>query len=231
MGRTVPQRALVTRRRIGDDPGMRLIRLHSTLAVRLGSPMLVVALACGADDSDGTASDPTIGTTAPSTTIDPSTSSATTDPTTSTMTTEPEESSSGVDPSTSVGPSDSSSTDPSDSTGAPACDPVVPGIWASCIDEMGDIDNTLCMWMGTGESVGMVSCLSAASNPDANTCFIRGCKDACDCFAPPATGTAPVVCDSIVEGGEMGCALACGNGETCPDGMECIDNLCFWPPA
>jgi len=107
----------------------------------------------------------------------------------------------------------------------------VPGIWASCVDETGDIDNTLCMWMGTGESVGMVSCLSSSSEPDANTCFIRGCKDVCDCFAPPATGTAPVVCDTIVAGGEFGCALDCSDGQTCPDGMMCYDNLCFWPPV
>jgi hypothetical protein len=96
---------------------------------------------------------------------------------------------------------------------------------------MGEIDNTLCEWMGTGKSVGMVSCLSAASEKGANTCIIRGCKDVCDCFAPPATGNAEVICDTIISGDELGCALSCANGETCPDGMECFDNLCFWPPA
>lgn len=200
------------------------------LRLRYALITLATTLGCGGDDSGGTATETSPSTTTPTTTIDPSTSSGSTDPST-TMTTDPTESSSGVDPSTSEGTADSSSGDPSETTGSIGCDPVVPGIWASCIDEMGDIDNTLCMWMGTGESVGMVSCLSSSSEPDANTCFIRGCKDVCDCFAPPATGTAPVVCDTIVDGGEFGCALDCSDGQTCPDGMMCYDNLCFWPLA
>jgi hypothetical protein len=199
------------------------------LSRSLVASVLVAALGCGGDDSEGTATETSPTTTAPTTTtVDPTSSSSTIDPSDTSATDPSESSSTSIDPST--GPVDTSG-DPSESSGGPACDPVVPGQWNSCINDMGAIDNTLCMWMGTGKSVGMVSCLNAASDPDANTCFIRGCKDTCDCFAPPATGTAPVVCDSIIDGGEFGCALSCANGETCPDGMTCLDNLCFWPAA
>lgn len=128
---------------------------------------------------------------------------------------------------------DTAGTDASsDSTGDPnACDPVVPGEWNACVDADGNIDNTLCNWMGTGGSTGFLSCLSASSNPDANVCFIRDCEDACDCFAPPPTGNAPVVCAEILADNGRGCALDCSEGQQCPDGMECLDGLCFHPPA
>ena len=111
-----------------------------------------------------------------------------------------------------------------------ACDPVIPGEWNACVDMGGNVDNTLCKWMGMGGATGFIGCLSSASNPDANVCFISGCEDVCDCFAPPATGTAPVVCSEILQGGGKGCALSCANQETCPDGMTCLDGLCFWAP-
>lgn len=129
-----------------------------------------------------------------------------------------------------TGGDDGSGTTGGDTTSSNPCDPVVPGYWNACKNENGQVDNTLCEWHGTGDSVGMVGCLSAADDPDANVCFISGCEDVCDCFAPPATGNAPIICDAILEGGGMGCALDCSNGETCPDGMECISSLCFWPP-
>jgi hypothetical protein len=123
-----------------------------------------------------------------------------------------------------------SGTTGGDTTTGPACDPVVPGDWNACMDENGQVDNTLCNWQGSGDSVGMVGCLTAADDEDANVCFISGCEDVCDCFAPPATGDAPIICDEILAAGGTGCALDCSNGETCPDGMECISSLCFWPP-
>ncbi len=115
-------------------------------------------------------------------------------------------------------------------TAGGACDPVIPGEWNACLDGGGNVDNTLCNWMGMGGATGFIGCLSSASNPDANVCFISGCEDVCDCFAPPATGTAPVVCEQILQGGGKGCALSCANQETCPDGMTCLDGLCFWVP-
>ena len=52
---------------------------------------------------------------------------------------------------------------------------------------------------------------------------------ACDCFAPPATGDAVVTCAAVLQGGGTACVLSCGGGETCPDGMECLSGTCFWP--
>lgn len=121
--------------------------------------------------------------------------------------------------------------DSSSSGGGPVCDPPVVGEWNACIDEGGDIDNTLCNWVGNPDGTGFLTCLSASELEGANVCIIRGCEDTCDCFDPPATGTAEVVCAEILAGGEMGCGLDCSRGQTCPDGMECAGGLCFWPPA
>ncbi len=124
----------------------------------------------------------------------------------------------------------SESTDGS-SSGGNACNPVVPGTWNPCIDESGNVDNTQCMWMGTGESQGFIGCLTSSRMEGANVCMISDCIDVCDCFAPPSTGTAEVICEDILAGGGKACALSCADGQTCPDGMICSSGLCFWPPA
>ncbi len=207
-------------------------------------------VACPKDDDDSdTAATATLTT---STTIDPSTTSDET-----TTDTPAETSSSGAESSTapaeSSGPSDESSTGaacPADADciddsmcpgggscigclciGGNQCDPIVPGEWNSCVDADGNTDNTLCNWMGSGSATGFIGCLNSAGMDGANVCFISGCEDVCDCFAPPATGTATVICSEILADGGTGCALDCSGGATCPDGMICSDNLCFWPPA
>lgn len=201
-------------------------------------------LACGGDDGGGTG---TPGTTTSSTTTDAesTTTSTTGEDTTTTApaeTTTSEESSGAVDSSTGAAcPLDAECIDDSMCGGGTCidcacfggnqCDPVVPGGWNACVGENGMTDNTLCMWVGSGSSVGMVSCLNASSMKGANVCFIRGCEEACDCFAPPETGTAAVVCAPILANEELGCALDCSDGKLCPDGMICSDNICFWPPA
>jgi hypothetical protein len=121
----------------------------------------------------------------------------------------------------------------SSSGGSQACEPPVVGEWNSCVDENGDIDNTLCNWMGNPDGTGFLTCLSAPPMDleGGNICTIRGCRDVCDCFDPPATGTAPVVCAEILADGDTACGLDCSEGQTCPDGMECASGLCFWPPA
>ncbi len=194
--------------------------------------LATLVLACGGDDSDDGAttnptSSPTIGDDDDDDDDDGSSSAEDPGSSSDGGSTGPQpESSSGPDPASSSGADESSSTGPFN-----FCDPIVPGEWVSCHDENGAIDNTLCMWMGTGESVGMVSCLGASELKGANTCFIRGCVDTCDCFAPPDTGTAEVICGPIIEGGENGCGLDCSNDRICPDGMMCLGGLCFWPPA
>ena len=139
------------------------------------------------------------------------------------------ESSSGGAESTDDGMMDSTSAG---STGpGNTCDPIVPGEFNACIDKGGGIDNTLCNWIGDPDFTGMVSCLTSSKVEGANVCMISGCEDECDCFAPPPTGDAPVVCADILEGGGFACALSCAAGETCPDGMECLSGLCFHNPG
>lgn len=68
-------------------------------------------------------------------------------------------------------------------------------------------------------------------NPSLGVCAKR-CEDVCECWAAPATGTAAVTCVPLVDGDpKKTCVLDCSNGETCPDGMECLDTLsiCVWP--
>lgn len=166
-----------------------------------------------------------------------SSESETTDASTGSITT-------GVSMSSSVGTTEEDTTgmpmtsettaspETSGSSGDPnACNPVVPGEWNSCHDEMGGVDTTLCNWIGDPDATGFIGCLVSSKMPEFNTCFISGCEDACDCFAPPATGTAVVECADILSDGGTGCHLNCSNGETCPDGMECQGTSCFWPPA
>jgi len=40
-----------------------------------------------------------------------------------------------------------------------------------------------------------------------------------------------VACAPVFAGGVKGCVLQCGNGEACPEGMECRVNTstCYWP--
>lgn len=212
---------------------------------------LPILLACPKDDGRDTNATTTLTT---STTIDPSTTTDADDTTTDT----PAESSTGplettTTPAESSGPSDESSTGevcPPESEclddsmcpgggmcvgciclGGNQCDPIVPGEWNSCVDADGNTDNTLCNWVGSGMATGFIGCLNSAGMDGANVCFISGCKDVCDCFAPPATGTATVTCGEILADGGTGCALDCAGGLICPDGMICSENLCFWPPA
>lgn len=121
----------------------------------------------------------------------------------------------------------------SSSGGTPACEPPVVGEWNACVGADGEIDNTLCNWVGDPDGTGFLTCLSAPPMEleGGNVCTIRGCRDVCDCFDPPATGTAEVVCAEILANGETACGLDCSRGQTCPDGMTCGSGLCFWPPA
>jgi hypothetical protein len=139
-------------------------------------------------------------------------------------------------PASTSGPASSSSgavADSSSSGGGPLCEPPVVGEWNACIDETGDIDNTLCNWMGHPDGTGFLTCLSAPPMEldGGNICTIRDCRDTCDCFDPPATGTAEVICAPILADGALACGLDCSSGQTCPDGMQCASGLCFWPPA
>lgn len=219
--------------------------MHASRWFVSGSIALVLGCPGGGDGgSDAT-------TVSGTTTTDPTT---VTDPTT---TTAPAESSTGVAESSSSSSEASGPADTSTGEACPAeaecmddsmcpgggmcvgciclggnqCDPIVQGEWNSCVGANGNTDNTLCNWVGTGEATGFIGCLNSASMDGANVCFISGCRDACDCFAPPPTGTATVTCGMILADNGTGCALDCSDGKICPDGMICSDNICFWPPA
>ncbi len=194
----------------------------------LGCAALMILGACDGDSDDSGTSGGSSGA-ASSSTTDPSTSggSSTSDGTTTSAssTSAGDTSSGGADTSSSGGAEESSTGNPN------ACEPVIPGEWNSCVDENGGTDNTLCNWMGTGGAVGFIGCLTSSTTKGANVCMISDCEDACDCFAPPATGDAVVECAEVLEGGGRACVLNCSNGESCPDGMSCEGGLCFHPPA
>lgn len=121
--------------------------------------------------------------------------------------------------------SSSSSSSAEDSSGAPACDPVVPGEFQQCVDASG---NSTASCGGPTPSGGMPTCLLSFFIEGASTCIVTGCVDTCDCFAPPATGTAPVVCTTGIIADDTACVLDCNEGQQCPDGMVCGGNICVW---
>lgn len=100
------------------------------------------------------------------------------------------------------------------------------GDWNACFVD-GSIDNDLCGFAANG-GAGSALCLSPMSG-GFNVCGIRDCVDDCDCFAPPATGTAIPVCSEVFGDGGRGCVLYCVNDQICPDGMQCVAGTCYWP--
>ncbi|MCA9709429.1 MAG: hypothetical protein KDK70_26545 [Myxococcales bacterium] len=192
--------------------------MRHTLACTL-TLALVGLLGCPGDDG------PTDTTAATTTSTGTDSSTTSTDPTS----TGPGESSSGGSSSGGVVDSSSGGMNDSSSSGGMVCEPPVVGEWNSCLDDQGQVDNTLCNWIGNPQGTGTLTCLSGPSPAGGNVCIIRGCEDVCDCFDPPTTGTAEVVCAEILANGDMGCGLACNDGQTCPDGMMCNSGLCFWP--
>lgn len=112
------------------------------------------------------------------------------------------------------------------SQGPDVCPSRAIGEWNAC--HVGPkVDNSLCNWTAS-DKAGVVSCLSPAGG-GLNVCGIEGCAEDCDCFAPPATGTAVVTCAPILGDGGKACALYCAGGQTCPDGMQCRSGYCYWP--
>ena len=127
--------------------------------------------------------------------------------------------------------SSGSSAEASGSTGATGVFDMCPsrpsGDWNACRDGAA-LDNSLCEWTESPGKSGTVSCLSPAGG-DHNVCGIEACVEDCDCFAPPATGTAVVTCAPILGDGGNACVLYCAGGQICPDGMECFSGYCYWP--
>jgi hypothetical protein len=208
---------------------MRVYSPHASTALGLLLALGLAACSQGADVDTGAPVNFSSGgpggaaaTTDPATTDD---TSSTTDDSTTADTTATTTTSSTTDDLTST------TDDLTGTTAAPGCDPPVVGNYYDCTPEVGKVDNKLCMWIGTGQSVGVVSCLSSSEIDDAVTCTIIGCVDDCDCFDPPPTGTALSTCRLMATSkGENACVLDCSAGKTCPDGMQCSNDICFWPP-
>jgi len=180
-------------------------RHRPTFSALAHAPALAVALslllpACG---DDGVATDSTTNPTAE--TAAPTGTSTTDDSTTETAT----------------------DTEETSSTGLPnLCEVNAIGEWNAC--KKGALtDNSKCNWMASTTN-GSVTCVRPSSG-GGNICSIEACEDECDCYAPPATGTAPVVCAPILNDGVRGCVLDCAGDVTCPDGMECMSGYCYWP--
>ncbi|MBX7077703.1 MAG: choice-of-anchor J domain-containing protein [Nannocystaceae bacterium] len=115
-----------------------------------------------------------------------------------------------------------------------------------CPDGMICVGNNLCIWEVMAppppEVPGYGDC---ANNPDetcamgeqcvddasGGVCSEPDCTMPSDCPEAPATGDAPVACGDIGLGAAS-CYLDCSAGQTCPDGMECVDDQhCHWASA
>lgn len=129
----------------------------------------------------------------------------------------------GVDPTTGPEP---------ECMGPEECDPNEDCVGGQCVSECaawGPNDYSYCMTeLGTYDSATICgepySCV-VDDNPTSTVVCGRTCGSACDCPAPPATGTAPVTCGNIPNVSDTRCYLSCENGEMCPDGMMCQDDF------
>ena len=185
----------------------------------------LLATACGDDGpvaDGGSGTEGTTGTTG-ATTMPTTTTPATTEPMTSGMTT--------------VGPDDTSTTAPADSSGGssegstsgstgpaegssssgapmdPAYPPCTPDADPVCPDPYDHCYSGL--MPGSGHSVCSVMCMDDAECP------------------LPDGGDAVAACAGPMMNE---CVLDCGGGATCPDGMECVEIVmgierCAWPTA
>lgn len=190
---------------------------------------MVLLSACG-DAGDGNTGLSAGPTTAPATTTGAGSTGG--GGTTAEPTTEPGTGSTGggttAPLTSSAGSTGTTEPETGSTTSDPNCPPVK-GEYNDCTDEKGKIDNTKCKWMGNGDN-GFITCLNAAGMMGASTCSLVNCELDCHCFNQPATGTAKSICKQMAtDKGDNACVLDCSGGATCPDGMVCDNDTCFWP--
>lgn len=119
----------------------------------------------------------------------------------------------------------------------------------TCPDDM-SCQNSVCVWdfevtvlEGFGDCTAGQECLPGETCVQANdtppitgACAMLRCETVDDCPQPPAGDyTATVTCDEQLENSEGGeCFLDCSDGQTCPDGMICLEGTeycAFQEPA
>lgn len=107
--------------------------------------------------------------------------------------------------------STSSTTEPEPETAGSACGEPLAGGWGDCING----NTQVC---GNEEA----SCLAnSTTDPAWGTCILP-CEDRCDCWAAADGASAEPACAPVLAGGETACVLDCSDGQTCPDGMNCV---------
>lgn len=201
--------------------------MRTSLSLPAALLLLLLAPACGdnGDATSGLTANPTASSSTTSSTTADTSSTSTSSTTAEPVTTGPMTSSTTAELTSTT----SSTTDDTSSTTVDPNCPPVKGEYNDCTDEKGTVDNKLCKWMGDGEN-GFITCLNAAGLMGASTCSLVNCELDCHCFNAPATGTAKSVCrPNATDKGDSACVLDCSNGATCPDGMVCDNNTCFWP--
>ena len=124
---------------------------------------------------------------------------------------------------------DSTTTDGTD-TSAPDCFPPCMGKEQClngecyCFELLGNYghcdDDYLC-------PLGQSCLVDDVSNPTLGACFPTICDDDCEC--PDGPDGAPSSCDPLLGNGVGYCNVPCSGGAPCPDGMECMFDLCMWP--
>jgi hypothetical protein len=87
--------------------------------------------------------------------------------------------------------------------------------YGDCINEPGQCDGEGGFCLQTQEG-------------DVGVCTMA-CTTAADCPDAPDSGNAPVACVDVTGAAPNECLLLCNAGQTCPDGMACInDQICMW---
>lgn len=98
------------------------------------------------------------------------------------------------------------------------CEPIIcaeiPGIYEPC---------SLDVACGLGQSC-LVDDVAAAT---LGVCVPSGCVDECEC--PPGPDGFATSCDDLLGDGVGRCNVPCGGGGPCPDGMQCMFDICMWP--
>lgn len=81
-----------------------------------------------------------------------------------------------------------------------------------------------------GSCVDAERCIIDETPTNFAVCSFNPCTTVTDCPLPPPGGNATRTCAEVAGFDGNECALLCNAGQTCPTGMQCVQNfLCMWP--